>query len=376
MSISQPIDIFRIDKMGKAYVQDTDPSITNNLMPNDIWLNPEAGTMKTWNGTGWDNMQFGSSAIMDDCITNRMIANDVSASKVTTGLLQSQDGAFWLNLDTGEATLLNVMLGGQVEGNVIATSSNGLTRLRLRGREGTKQITAGLVFEQRDDETDADAWTNAGQIYFGYSNRRTYCTFQNYSIGAYNANRLVGGYNGGSADGNLWRGVSLDNPRTGNVTYHGFTLKKRATTEDELSVVPRVTRIIGNIMSGTAIQCMGYVTATYQMNDVMRFDFRIRITTSGSGTSSFGISPILLRQLEPELPRITPIDGGVLQIFSSSGALYASQNYGQAIQVDNGLWTPTKIDVDGIEMLYTESAISEGMVLVGTCYGIYSFAEE
>ena len=42
-------------------------------------------------------------------------------------------------------------MGGQVEGNIIATSYNGRTRVRLRGRDGDRDITAGLIFEQKED---------------------------------------------------------------------------------------------------------------------------------------------------------------------------------------------------------------------------------
>ena len=138
--ISQPLTIIRTNKMGKPYVQNTDPSLTQAMSPNDLWLNTSEGTMKAWDGTGWVEMQFGESAIMDDCITNRMLANDISASKIVAGILRSQDGSFYLNLETGEAELLKLVMGGEIEGNIIATSSNGLTRVRLRGREGDNRF--------------------------------------------------------------------------------------------------------------------------------------------------------------------------------------------------------------------------------------------
>lgn len=78
---SQPMTILRINKLGKPYVQSSDPSRTRAMIQNDLWLNPDAGTMKMWNGHAWDEMQFGGSAIMDDCIANRMLANDISASR-------------------------------------------------------------------------------------------------------------------------------------------------------------------------------------------------------------------------------------------------------------------------------------------------------
>ena len=88
--ISPTTTILRINKLGKPYVQSTDPSLTHRISANDIWLNPVAGTMKTWNGSAWEEMQFGASAIMDDCIANRMLANDISANKITaTGSIEA-----------------------------------------------------------------------------------------------------------------------------------------------------------------------------------------------------------------------------------------------------------------------------------------------
>lgn len=147
--ISQPLTIIRTNKLGKPYVQNADPSTNNHLSVNDMWLNPSEGTFKTWNGTEWEEMQWGASAIMDDCIANRMIANDISASKITTGILQSQNGDFLLDLTTGEAQLLNLIMGGQVEGNIIATSYNGRTRVRLRDEMVIETLRLVLSLSKR-----------------------------------------------------------------------------------------------------------------------------------------------------------------------------------------------------------------------------------
>lgn len=370
--ISEPTIIVRANKLGKPYVQNTDPSLTNTLAVNDIWLNPSTGTMQTWNGTSWDNMQFGGSAIMDDAIANRMIANDISASKITAGILKSQDEDVYIDLDTGEAKLTNLEMGGQVKGNIIATSSNGLTRVRLRGREGEKDITAGLIFEQRAN-TDTDVWSNAGQIYFAYTSRNTYAVFQNFQIGKYNASRPSQAYNAGTSDGLMWRSVSTDWMKASYLTYHGFRLAKRDSLGESFENVNPVLVAIGNVMSGTAIVVTGTVTCTYQINEVMKIDFNLKVTTAGSGTGVCGISPTLIRSLNADIPYLTPVSGGVIQIYNSSGAL---QSYaGASLVAENGIWKPVYIS-GGAQTDFWESTFSASMMLVGTCYATYVLSDE
>lgn len=370
--ISQPLTIIRTNKMGKPYVQSTDPSLTQSMSPNDLWLNISEGTMKAWDGTQWVEMQFGESAIMDDCITNRMLANDISASKITAGVLRSEDGSFYLNLETGEAELLKLVMGGEVEGNIVATSSNAQTRVRLRGKEGTKNITAGIIFEQREDASDDLGWENAGQIYFGYSNRNTYATFKGYEIGAYNGSRPVMGYNAGTEDGLMWRMLSLNWLRANYVTFHGMRLAKRDTTDDVFSGINPVITVIGQLMSGTAVVGDGTATLTYRMNELMQIDFGIKITTSGSGTSTYGISTALLRTLSDEIPSLTPINGGVLNVFNSSGAL--TNLLGASFVADGAFWKPAYVS-NGVLTGINESSFSNGMTLSGTCYGKYTFED-
>lgn len=357
--------------MGKPYVQVTDPSLTNNVSVNDIWLNQQEGSIKLWNGATWVNMQWGESAIMDDCIANRVIADNISANKITTGVLQSQDGSFALNLSTGEAKLLKLMMGGQVEGNVFATSFNGLTRVRLRGREGEKKITAGLVFESREKDGDEVPWENSGQIFFDYNTRASCCTFQRYQIGKYNASRPSLAYNAGSADGLLWKAIDMDWLRTCNLTYHGVRLMKRDSADDSFEDINPVITGLGNVTNGTRIVSNGTVTCTYKMNDIMQIDFNIRITTSGSGSSEYGISRNLLRQLNAEIPVITPLDGGTIQIFNSSGNLVTTY-IGATFAASGVYWKPSYVSSGAITDI-PESALTSGMTLVGTCYGKYDF---
>lgn len=370
--ISQPLTIVRTNKMGKPYVQSTDPSIANTMSVNDLWLNTEAGTMKAWNGSGWTEMQFGESAIMDDCITNRMLANDISATKITAGILQSQDGSFYLDLETGEAELLNLIMGGTVQGNIIATADNGLTRVRLRGSESGK--SAGLIFEYYNTEDGVEPyWQNKGQIFANYSDGAAVCTMPRYEIGGYNSSRPIMGYNAGSSDGLMWRMVSTDWLRAGYYTYHGARLRSRDSTSDSFADVTPVLTAIGQIMTGTAVVGSGVATLTYRMNEVMQVDFNITITTTGSGSDTYGISTSLLRTLNAEIPALTPLDGGVMHIYRTTGAMVVSHQ-GQTLMANGAYWTPAHTDSDTLTA-YTESAMTSGLTIVGTCYATYEFED-
>ncbi len=369
--ISQPYQITRINKMGKPYVQASDPSLEIELAVNDMWLNPVAGTIKMWNGTAWMNMQWGESAIMDDCIVNRMIASDISANKITTGVLQSQNGEFVLDLTTGEAKLLRLIMGGEIDGNVIATSSDGLTRVRLRGRDPESDaVTAGIIFEQREEVDDDMDWENAGQINFGTANHQTYAFFDNYSIGKYNSERPISSYNAGTGDGLMFRPVSTDWLRSAYSTFHGYRLAKRDTVEDDFSDVVPVLTAIGNLMNGASIVTDGIATCTYCLNDVMRIDFNIKVTTAGSGSASFGLSRDLLRQLNAEIPVITPLDGGNLQIIDSSGLMLVS-HIGSSFKADGNYWHPAHVSGSALANI-NESVFVANTTLVGTCYGKYT----
>jgi hypothetical protein len=110
------------------------------------------------------------------------------------------------------------------------------------------------------------------------------------------------------------------------------------------------------------------------MNDIMQIDFNLRITTSGSGTDAYGISRDALRQLNADIPIITPIDGGKLQIFNSNGALDTS-HIGTTFIANGNVWQPAHVS-SGAPVAIDESSVATNMTLTGTCYGKYSYGEE
>ena len=105
----------------------------------------------------------------------------------------------------------------------------------------------------------------------------------------------------------------------------------------------------------------------------MRLGFNLKITTAGSSNASWGISRNLLRQLNAEIPLITPMDGGTLQIFGSNGNLFTN-NVGVSFVANDSMWTPSKL-VSGVETAFDESDFGSNITLIGTCFGKYDFNE-
>ena len=243
----------------------------------------------------------------------------------------------------------------------------------VRGREGEMDVTAGIVFERRDDTGEETEWENAGQLYFSQSARQTLACIQNYQIGSYNSERPNQATNAGSEDGLMFQPISTDWLNSAHVTYHGIRLRSRETINDNFADRSYVMNAIGNCMSGTAVQCDGIVTCTYQMNDIMQIDFNINVTTAGSGSADYGISRNLIRQLNADIPIITPIDGGKLEIYTSSGALSTSY-IGSTLLANGALWQPAHISNGAITGI-AESAMTSNLTLVGTCYGKYTFED-
>ena len=119
---SEPLPIIRLPSAGKYYIQTPDPGTA--AKEGDIWWNPETGGVSVRQSGRWKPLKLSGIALMDACITNRLLANDVNAGKITTGRLESRNGLFILDLDTGEAVLNNLQLGGRVFGNVLADSND------------------------------------------------------------------------------------------------------------------------------------------------------------------------------------------------------------------------------------------------------------
>lgn len=380
---SSTLSITRLPSAGSYFVQGSDPVLTKSVREGDIWFNTSSGSVSVYRAGKWAPIKLSGVALMDACITNHLLANDINASKIATGKLVSRNGEFMLDLDTGEAVLDNMKLGGKVEGNVIAESNDRLMRILLVGRDPTKNVSAQMAFEGRSKISDN--WAQKGLFWLGYGNHQSYSAMQGYYVGTgYNRNRPLFAFNQGAADGVMARPYSQDWLRAANVTYHGVKLVKRdaaynteANAQYPFENVPAVNIAVGNVMAGDSVACMGSCTMVYEMNDVARIDFDLTIITAGSGSGECGISRSLLRQINNDIPVLRPVDGGVLNVFAPTGELTNTGCGSMMIAgEDEDMWVPAVLSSSGTMTKIVESALAAGTRLTGTCYAMYSINVE
>lgn len=373
-------NITRLPSAGQYFVQAEDPR--SSARNGDIWVNTETGGVNVYEDGKWSAIKLSGVALMDACITNHLLAADINAGKITAGRLESQNGEFMLDLDTGEASLQNMNLGGKVQGNVIAESNDGKMRIRLVGKDPTKNVSAQIIFEARDNV--GDEWTQKGDMWLGYGNHATMLCMQNIEVGTgYNRSRPTLAHNHSARDGILVKPYSQDLLRAAYVTYHGFRLVKRDVAFDTthnkqfpFENIPAINAARGNALTGSSVKARGVYTMTYALNEVARIDFDMIITTAGTSDSPWGISRALLRQLNENIPVIEPTNGGWARILTSSGTPAASDPIMLIANSNMGVWEFNLINSDLNETRIYESAITMGMRITGVCYGKYSFSLE
>lgn len=358
-------------------MQDEDPAAT--AKEGDLWIDTAAGSVNVRRNGRWVKVELSGVALMDACITNRLLAADVNAGKITTGRLESANGLFMLDLDTGEAVLENLNLGGKVQGNVVAESNDGKMRIVLVGKDRTKDVSAQIALEGRNSLTAE--WTRKGLIWLGYTNHTSACAMQNYEVGTgYVASRPTFAHNHSARDGILVKPFSQDYLRAAYGTYHGYRLVRRDIAYDSVNKrqysfenIPEINVAIGNMLSGETVECEGVCTQSYTLNEVAQIDFDLIITTAGSDSGSVGLSRALMRQLNEEIPVITPLTGGSVRVYDATGVL--RNDLGVTLQASDNLWALATID-GASYVPVPESSLTAGMRLIGTCYGVYKFEED
>ena len=128
--------------------------------------------------------------------------------------------------------------------------------------------------------------------------------------------------------------------------------------------------------SATGDTIMGHGTATVDIapNGIARIDFSIQVTTAGTNRSQFthGLNRDLMTDFNGNIPRITPIDGGICTFYNADGTMNLGQmGYGGVMRATQQFWNPARIyqpdggDIGGWE----ETQFAVGYRIIGTCYG-------
>ena len=132
------------------------------------------------------------------------------------------------------------------------------------------------------------------------------------------------------------------------------------------------------------VRGIGTATVTVEAaTGCARIDFSIQITQDGVGTTDFlyGIDRDALRTINPNIPLITPVTGGVVTVYSASdtGATVsqAATHYGGLLSAHSNkkYWNLARVydlNTDGVTGkvgAWPQSTFKTLARLVGTCYG-------
>ena len=137
----------------------------------------------------------------------------------------------------------------------------------------------------------------------------------------------------------------------------------------------------GFILNGTTgytVTGHGMATITILPNKIARIDYTVKISKKGAIVGcNWGLNSNLLTYQNSSIPHITPLNGGTATIYNADGTIndmltgYGAShiamsdfwNYGRAYQVNSE--NNHHIDYGQWE----ETVFTEGMRIVGTCYG-------
>ena len=144
---------------------------------------------------------------------------------------------------------------------------------------------------------------------------------------------------------------------------------------------PTVYTASGMILNSEADTCVGYGIATVYLfkNGIAEVHFNIQITTAGTGSSyfKFGLNREKLRDINPNIPVITPQNGGSLIFYDSSGAVSNDlMGYGGTLSIagtNTQFWEPARVyDTNGSIGGWSASQLTVGRRMIGVCYGTYT----
>ena len=131
-----------------------------------------------------------------------------------------------------------------------------------------------------------------------------------------------------------------------------------------------------NTAAGT-IRGVGAACVHIIPGGIVQVDFDARITTPGTRNDvyQYGINIDMLRWINPQIPAITPLAGGVLEMCDSDGSYRSDLNgYGGTFEAIGSFWVPARVytyenNIGGVGGWQESLFSSTGMILRGICYG-------
>ena len=125
-----------------------------------------------------------------------------------------------------------------------------------------------------------------------------------------------------------------------------------------------------------SIRGVGTASVHIIVNGIAQVDFVAKITTPGTRNDIFlyGVNIDMLRSIDPQIPEIIPIFGGVVEMCNADGSYNTEINgYGGLFEALGSYWVPARVysykDDLGYCGAWPEAMFDTGMILRGTCYG-------
>ena len=169
--------------------------------------------------------------------------------------------------------------------------------------------------------------------------------------------------------------ISAQGTYDANETYTAGTVGAEISN---LKSYPKVYVASGFLFNSVGDTCEGYGTATVSLypNGIARVDFNIKITTSGTSSSNFqcGLNRDLLSNINSNIPTITPIIGGSLTYYATSGSVGDNKmDYGGLMTSVNQFWQPARIyNPSGSIGGWGANQYVANQRIIGVCYGTFS----
>lgn len=120
----------------------------------------------------------------------------------------------------------------------------------------------------------------------------------------------------------------------------------------------------------------GTATVHITPDGIAKVDYAVRITTSGTDQTMFSVGPSIekMREINPNIPRIVALHGGVCTVYRDNQVDVSITGYGgshDAVSThDTVMWDVNRIyTAEGATGPWADTAFVEGHYIVGTCYG-------
>jgi hypothetical protein len=129
----------------------------------------------------------------------------------------------------------------------------------------------------------------------------------------------------------------------------------------------------------SGVRGIGTATITIEPEGLAKIDFVITISTSGRSDSQhdyhYGINRDQFVAIDSGIPYITPLTGGTITFYNQNGTLNTElTGYGGTFTGLDNFWQPCRVyqqngEHGGLCGAWQQSMLTEGMRMVGTCYG-------